>query len=160
MLSKIIGLIKANPQPPSNKLQGLLGVADATWGVAPNGLANVTDGNRDTYSGTGTKTVSGAGNLGYITFDLGSVKTILVGGKFGIWSTANGITCFLQVSNTDSNYRTTATLINGSTNTSEAVIEATPAIVTTRYLKLRFYASGAMDANVKLYELGAWDLGS
>lgn len=154
------GIITKSRSKPRNVLRGILGIADATWGVAPTNLANVTDGNKDTVSGTGTKTLSGSGNIGYITFDLGSIKTVLIGGKIGVWSTANGITAYLQVSDDGNTYRTTTIIISGSTSTSEIIVDCVPAIISTRYIKLRFYGSGAMDANIKLYEFRGWDLGS
>jgi len=74
----------------NNVLRGVLGVASG-WGTAPTNLANCTDGDFTTSTGTGSKVLGAAGVVGELVFDLQSSKTLLVGIKAGIWASVGSI---------------------------------------------------------------------
>ena len=142
---------------PDNALRGILGVASG-WGTDPTNLANATDGDIDTVTGTGNKIMAGAGTCGYIKFDLGSVKTALVGGKIAIWSTAGTIYMYIDQSVDDITWYLSGQPVLGRVVADENIAPPPPVLVTMRYFRLRFYVNAASTIYAKIYEVMAWEL--
>ena len=141
----------------NNILKGKLGVA-SVWDTDPANLENMTDGDLATVTGTGSKVMGAGGSYGHITFDLGSVKTVLVGGKVGIWSTAGNIYCVLEQSDNNITWNgDNGTALNYTTLV-EQVSAFRTHLVTCRYFRLRFYVTAASTAYAKIYEVMAWEL--
>lgn len=149
-----------------NILRGITPTADATWTTPPTDLENITNGNTSTTSGVGQKSLSGAGIIGYITFDLGSVKSFTLNGLINAWaSTGSGqIDMQVQISDDGINYSgTTGDKIGNTTSVTEDIssrltFDNSPSLV-TRYFRLRFYGSAAMTANIRLTEVYGYELG-
>ena len=141
----------------NNILKGKLGVASG-WDTDPANLERVTDGDIDTVTGTGNKIMGGAGFYGYITFDLGSVKTMLLGARVGMWSTAGTTNIYFETSNDNITYRNLQPILCASTAVAEIVSELVAKVVRGRYVRLRLYVSAAATAYAKIYEIMAWEL--
>lgn len=143
----------------NNVLRGVLGVS-SIFTTAPTNLANMTDGDHSTVTGTGTKVMGGAGNFGAITFDLGSITMVIIGARVGIWSSAASAFMFFESS--DDNVTWTSTGIEDSgiqaANIAEQISDSLVAILRGRYVRLRFYVTGAATANAKIYEVYGWKL--
>lgn len=146
--------------PIRNRAKGKLPVA-ALWGVAPTDLVNVTDGDFDTVTGTGSTVLGAAGQLGRILIDLGAVYNVHLRGKFGLWSTAGNITLFWQYSEDAITYRYTSWVSHPIAygQAAEYVMFSLTDFVRARYLQIVFSGTVAMTGNVKIYEVQAIDLG-
>ena len=138
----------------NNVLRGVLGVS-SVFTTAPTNLANMTDGDLASVTGTGTKVMGAAGNWGIITFDLGTVQTVLMGARVGMWTSASS--AFMLFKSSDDNISWTATGIEDSAVMSgaaaEQISDSLSAILTGRYVRLRFYVAAAATVNAKIYEV-------
>jgi len=142
---------------PDNALRGILGVASG-WGTDPTNLANATDGDIDTVTGTGEKVMGGSGNYGIITFDLGSVKTVMVGGRFGLWGTAGTQYIFPETSDDNITWHSAWYEMIRRAAVAEQISESYFMFMAGRYIRLRFYTNIASTAYAKIYEVMAWEL--
>lgn len=143
---------------PKNILRGVVPTASG-WGTAPTNLANCTDGDLSTVTGTGSKVMGGAGDYGYVVFDLGSVKTVLVGFRVGLWSTSNTASVYVDGSPDNVTFYSTTNVNVSNASAVELISDATNcAILTCRYIRLRFNINGAATANAKIYEAMAYEL--
>lgn len=146
----------------NNVLKGKLGIA-SVWDTDPTDLVNMTDGNITTVTGTGTKAILAAGDIGIVTFDLGSIKTVLVGARVGLWRSAGTIYIGVEVSDDNINWiaymvGTVGLYSQASGAAAEALRQLLTTIVTGRYIRLRVYLNAAGTGNVKIYEVMAWEL--
>lgn len=159
------GVLTKSRSKPRNILRGIVPTADG-WDTPPSELANITNGNLESKTGVGVKSLSGAGVIGTIIFDMGSVKSILITSLINAWaSTGSGqIDVQVKVSDDGTNWSsTTGDKCGNCTATEEnyiskIVFDNAPLII-TRYFQLRFYGSAAMTANVRLTEILAYDMG-
>jgi len=142
---------------PDNILKGLLGVA-ADWGTDPTDLENATDGDLAIVTGTGVTIKGAGGTYGTLTFDLGSIKTVLLSGRFGLWSTASTTRILAESSDDNITYRSDWTNLCDITTTAEKVIDSKATILTGRYARIKFHVNAAATANAKIYEVMAWKL--
>jgi len=148
-----------------NMLRGITPTA-STWDTPPSSLGNTTDGNLSSVTGTGTKTLTAAGYVGYLIFDLGyvPVKPLLVGGKFGLWADgAYTLVIYPSQSADNVNFNQNNINIASSRNyQSEYLIPVTPMFLAMRYLRLDFYASNALGTgtvfSAKIYEVWAHEV--
>jgi hypothetical protein len=142
-----------------NLVKGVLPVA-SSWDVDPTNLANATDGDINTSTGTGTSTGKGAfGTYGIISFDLGSVKNVLIGGKVGIWSTIGDSEVYVQASTDGINFYTTSTLLTKFNNV-EKIGWLMSTNIVGRYIEFILTSDSNTTVNTKIYELMLYDLGS
>ena len=146
----------------NNVLKGKLGVA-SVWDTNPTNLINMTDGNVTTVTGTGTKVIIAAGDIGIVTFDLGSIKTVMVGARVGLWRSAGTIYIGVEVSDDNINWIvymivTVGSYSQAASTAAESVRQLLTTIVTGRYVRMRAYLNGAGTGNVKFYEVMAWEL--
>jgi len=141
----------------NNVLRGILGVASG-WGTDPANLENMTDGDIDTVTGTGEKVMGGAGSYGYLTFDLGSIKTVLIGCRVGLWSSAGTAYFYPQESNDLATWRMLTTNVANITSATEKVVPVLSPVLNGRYIRFQFYVNTAATAYAKIYEVAAWEL--
>jgi len=139
-------------------------VATQIWlGRYPTSLENITDGDMSTVSGQGTSVVAGAGAYGKLVFDLGSIKTVLVGARVGVWASAGSQYVWVQSSDDGTTYKgfeSSANSMMGSLSSSEIIMDSFNAGVHTgRYLRVTFYNNAAATGNAKIYEIMAYELG-
>lgn len=153
----IAGKAFADSYPLMNILRGILPVASG-WTTAPTDLANVTDGDIATVTGTGSKNIAAGAVVGYLTFDLGSVKTCIVGARCGVWSATGNSQLFIDSSDDDLTYRQNGNTVIYRASVAEAVVDAIATVVTGRYIRLRFVGSTATTYNVKIYEAYAHEV--
>lgn len=145
-------------QTLKNVLRGITPVA-SMWDTDPTLLTNCTDGNLSTVTGTGSKIMAAAGNFGYLVFDLGTIKTVLIGGRFGLWSTTGTVTIFVDVSDDNITYINAYSSITGATSVAESKKDTdNSALVNGRYIRLRWYVNAAATAYANIYEVAAWEL--
>lgn len=147
--------------PIRNRAKGRLPVA-ATWDVNPTNLANATDGDFDTVTGTGSKAILGIAELGRITMDLGAAYSVNVRAKLGMWSTAGNVyvTLYYSVDNIawyNAFMGGAFTQVVG--NVAEYIVGCNLQFVRARYIRLQFVGSVAQTGYVKIYEVQAIDLG-
>lgn len=143
---------------PINVLRGIVPTA-TTWDTDPTSLANCTDGDHTTVTGTGSKVMGAAGYVGYLNFDLGSIKTFIFGGKVGLWSTAGSVSMYVTVSDDDITYSNNTAVVMIVTTTTELAGFILSKIFTGQYIRLSFYAGSAATANAKIYEVMAYEVG-
>jgi len=149
--------------PRANIFRGITPTA-SVFTTDPTTLSNVTDGDVATVTGTGTKTLSAAGDFGILTFDLGSSKRVLVGGRVGIWN-ANSVAQFAVIESSDDNitWRTGATNYNSYSTgyNAEKISDILSSILEGRYIRIRFgVLSNSGVASVKIYEIWGYELTS
>lgn len=146
---------------PRNILKGIVPVA-STFDTAPTNLANCTDGNITNPAGTGTKAMSAAGTIGALTFDLGSVKTVLIGFRVGVWGAVAAKTAmYIGYGDMAATQGGQCALNNSTSASSEVILSAeSAAVITARYISFTFISgSTATTYNVKPYEFMAYELG-
>lgn len=143
-----------------NLVKGVLPVA-SSWDTPPTNLANATDGDINTVTGTGTSTGKGSfGTYGIIRFDLGSVKNVLIGGKVGIWSSAIGSSeVYVQASTDGINFYPTNALIITFFNV-ELICWLSSSNVVGRYIEFILTSDSNTTVNMNIYELMVYDLGN
>lgn len=144
-----------------NLVKGVLPIAIASsWDTPPTNLANATDGNIDTVTGTGTSTGKGIyGNYGVISFDLGSVKNILVGGKVGLWATTGSSEIYVQASADNIHFYNTDFLLAEYGNI-ERIGWLSSVNVVCRYITFILTSNTNTTVNMKIYELMIYNLGT
>lgn len=126
---------------------------------APDALSNATDGLMSTVTGTGNQSKAVSGDFGYYTFDLGSIKTVLVGGRTGIWSTANTVQICIEASDDDITYVPSGNATGeNSASVTEVIRDLIPKILTGRYIRVRYAISGAAVAYARLYSMMGYEL--
>jgi len=137
------------------------GIAPTTTGfdTAPTNLGNVVDEDWASVTGTGTTTLTAAGVLGRVVFDLGDVYNVMIIGKFGLWSSANRIDLYVHYSDDGVTYIPIGERLGNVISTTESVEYIMIPFIRARYFRIQFNGSGAMDGNVKIYEIMALDLG-
>lgn len=133
----------------------------AIFGTNPTNLTNITDENTTTVSGTGSKTAGGAGEIGTLTFDLGTIKTVSVAGLVEMWQSASTtMYLYLRISDDNNAWRTLKTELTNSNATNTGTIRPlNSSIVTTRYLQFQVYIAGAATGNINIYDLRAYEKG-
>jgi hypothetical protein len=122
---------------------------------ATSNLENATDGDNTTTTGDCYKVMSGSGNVGTFTIDLGSVKKVLISSKYAVWTTAGTITMYWDYKNASGDSYTTYSLSQPTTTTSSepaitAYREMPNPIITARYIQLRIGISTAATTHIKL----------
>lgn len=132
----------------------------AGWGIAPTDLANLTDGDLTTVTGEGSTVKVAAGDIGTITWDLGSIMTVLFGGRLGIRTTASWIDVYAESSDDNIAWRTQGSenFIHAHNSNVEKVSDTYSVILTGRYIRLRAYVANAATGSFKGYEAMAWKL--
>jgi hypothetical protein len=138
------------------------------WDTAPTTLGNITDGDLSTVTGTGSKNMGAAGDYGYVVFDLTTTKTVMVGGRVGVWNdgTQRVTKVFAESSDDNVTYRGptgknsgTGGLGYNQDQTTELIFDGAATILTGRYIRLRFWVSGAANtANAKIYEVYGYEM--
>ena len=141
----------------NNILKGKLGVA-SVWGTDPANLENMTDGDIDTVTGTGEKVMGAAGFYGYIAFDLGSIKTVLLGARVGMWCTTGSVYVYAQSSNNNINWKSAGVTLAAITSVGEYIADIQGHVLNGRYIRLAFSVSTASTAYAKIYEVMGWEL--
>jgi hypothetical protein len=160
-LDTTVKLLAESIRPTYNRLAGVLGVA-TTFDTAPTSLANMTDNDWTTWTGEGVKTLTGAGNVGYLTFDLGAVYPVLIL-AYGNWHRDSGdgtVQLVVQSSEDNSNWvNAGGTGGSGSTNINQGVATG---FAYARYFRLYFLTStaptGSSVFHVKVAEVMALQL--
>lgn len=176
MLARIMSLIKNTP--PRNILRDPVqftsitplnfdaasNIMSATPGT--NKLTNITDGSKDTSSGTFYKAVTGAGEAGNIVFDMGSVKNVLVIVKMQAYVSegTGNLTVFVEGNDDNGStwYGASTSLPQQSCSITSALrtLHTMPFALKYRYIRIRVNApasstvTGQFD-EVRMYELGA-----
>lgn len=137
-----------------------------TWGTAPTSLSNTTDGNPTTSTGTGSKTITTAGEVyGNIIFDRGANWSgpITVGARVALWSTDSTVAVTILESSDGSTFPANAVKVAQRTATTEGThINTGTMIVTTRYFKLSFSAvttDGSTTCYAIIDEVYGWQMG-
>lgn len=136
--------------------RGVVPTAVDSWGSAPNNLANCTDGDATTVTGTGSKTASGT--IGSLLFDLGSAKEVIVTAKVGMWTDTGNITPYMGYSDNGS---TLVTMVIGQSTsaTTEQIRYIGPMYINARYFYIRGYTSTSATGQMKFYDVKAHQLG-
>jgi len=142
---------------PNNIFRGILPVA-ALFDTPPSDLPNVTDGDNATVTGTGTTALGASGLIGNVTIDVGTIKTLLIGSKVGIWSSAASVNVSILSSNDNAMYTSGSSIVASTTSVGENIVETLAKVLTGRYFKFNFSLSGAGTGNVKIYTINAWEL--
>lgn len=127
-------------------------------GSFPSNLINITDNNDNTTSLTAAGRRASGGIIGGIIFDLGAKKRVIIGGKVGLFSSANGVALLVSGSEDDVTYTENASVCNYITSTSEKIIEMYGAVTNGRYIKLSLDINGAGIGLVNFYEILMWEL--
>lgn len=153
-------VINKSPKP-RNILKGVLGVA-SVFDTNPSNLANATDGNTANPTGEGSKVVSGAGDVGYVVFDMKKVTRVLPFLRTGTKTTASTISVYLDAC--DANPETPSNWRLGVTNyatgsTVEMIKDLVMSPVEGRYLRVRFSVAASATGTGKIYEMAAYELG-
>jgi hypothetical protein len=139
----------------------------AGWDTDPTDLANSTDGDFDTATGTGINTAVAAyaDGGGSIKFDLGAVYNVAILGKILIGNTLVGgglVGCRLSVSEDDITYIPCVSnnmwVVNWATNET-VVLFPCMVLARCRYISLYVNNAAAAQTDIKLgiYELKALD---
>lgn len=126
----------------------------------PTDLGNVTDGDLTTASATGSKVMGASGVYGYLIFDMGSAKNVIISAKVGIWSTASTTSAYLETSPDGTNWVTVGanTIRPAGTSASEVINSVLINGVHTRYFRIRFSVGAAATAYAKIYTVTAYAL--
>jgi hypothetical protein len=155
------GIITKSRSKLRNLLIGNVPTA-ALWDTPPSDLANVTDGNHTTSTGTGTKSTSGAGTVGTITFDLNDTPSspLLLSIHAGVSVSNNNLYIYVDQSSDNFNAVTynEGQSVGGSGSPTESKISIAPTMISERYFRIRFYTSAAATGTVKIYECKLFQL--
>lgn len=147
-----------------NVLKNVVGVPNVTWGTAPADIANLTDENDATHVTAGSTVIAAtSGGIGEIRFDLGGPGNYLITHKVGLKSTTGTIFVYVESSPDNLDY----TAINyiklvDIASTTEKEVDTIPAFSSKRYLRLRYFVSGATNpftCAVRPIDLRAFRLG-
>lgn len=135
-------------------------LATQIWiGKFPTNLSNTTDGSFTTVSGTATVSLSAGGNIGFIEYDLGTNRVYIVSARIGLWSSAGDILIYLDAFTSSGSSPLSVNSVYNITATTENTNSILTKIVYGRYLVFRFRLNAAGTANVKIYEVGAYEVG-
>lgn len=137
-----------------NLLKDITPVA-TSWGTAPTNLNNITDGDITTASGTGFKTTTASGAVGAIIYDLGSVKTVILQAKMGIWTSSGSIAAFIKSSDDSFNTEKDSFTIGTYTTTGELILHSPYIRLQARYIALKVQNNAAATGNAKIYHFEA-----
>lgn len=143
--------------PLVNGSSAILPVA-SNWGTPPSSLANATDNDLATVTGTGSKVLGAAGQYGIIDITLPTSELYLVASKVGIWTSAGEARVYVQCKANGSTYTDSGNVMVRTTMASESVIYIEPVIIVGPDLRLIFYGSAAGTFNAKIYEIFAFAL--
>lgn len=150
-------IIFSDLYPVKNRLKGIIPTA-STWDTAPTNLERCTDLNWDTPTGTGSKVMGAAGNMGFITFDMGAEYKVTLRGKIGVWVTAALIYIYVDIWD--------GTAWVGNPNAlyywgplAETIGSWATHAFKAQIFRLRFYVNNPCTGYAKLYEVQAIDLG-
>jgi hypothetical protein len=138
-------------------LAGLTPTASG-WGTAPTNLANICDGDWTTATTAGQSNKTSANSsLGNITIDLGSIQTVDLMAKLGVWDNiSTGVNVKWQWSSDGTTWITDAQGAGYLGASSQTLFYPFTIGITARYVGLLFQNSGANEsANVVIYEIGA-----
>lgn len=131
-----------------------------SWSNNPTPTANITDGDYTTAAQGDTTTV-GAGTVGTVSIDLGSVYTVQLRVKAGISSDSGSVTGYWYYSDDGATYNNLSGLsILNRTSATEKIIYCSAAFANIRYLQFALTASGAQTSTIKLYAIEAMDFDS
>jgi len=146
--------------PIKNRARGRLPVA-SIFDVNPTNLANATDGDFNTVTGTGNKTIVGVATLGRVAIDLGGIYNVHLRVKCGLWSTAGTVDAYSWGSTDNVTYYRISwkSLLQVIGQIAEYIIHNQIEFVRARYLYMDFVGQAAMTGYVKIYEIQAIDLG-
>jgi hypothetical protein len=127
---------------------------------ATNLLANATDGNYATSSAVGSKALSSNSTVGLISYDLGTVRSVLFKCRCNAWSGSGSITAVIQTDE-DTNYSVATPTLATATSTSEDYNSrmAFAHHLVGRYIRLKFAttgSSGSYSAYVRLKDCAAY----
>lgn len=96
------------------------------------------------------------GTAGYVTFDIGTPKTLILAAKVGISTDAGSTTVYLDAGET-TGYAGSAS--QSSSASSETIKIINLPGVYARYIRLRAYTSQAATPTVKVYQIVGYDIG-
>lgn len=135
-------------------------LATQIWvGKYPTTLTNATDGNVSSVADTGTKVISVAENTGYITVDFGTIKTVLITAKIGVYSSAGTSDVYVEESDDNTNWRNTSNSILSVATATELINWTHEKLLSARYVRFRCRNSAAATCNYKFYEIIAHEMG-
>ena len=139
-----------------NRLKGLTATL-YNFTTDPTNLANITDEDWTTVSGTGVRICSGANEIAQLHYDLGAVRTVLLVAKVGLWASTGTISFIFLFSLDGITWVTTSGLnqiqISG---TSESVRYAQTVLVRARYIGARILnGTAGATMSAKFYEFAA-----
>ena len=138
-----------------NRVLGIVPTV-ANWDTDPTNLERATDNDWTTVTGTGQTALLGAGDVGQLIFDLGVIRTVLIGAKFGEWVTASSLSCYLEYSLDGIAWvQWTDAVHTGMAGGVEQFRFPKAHLVRLRYFRFKWYLNGAGTANVKIYEVQA-----
>jgi hypothetical protein len=149
----------------ANRIAGKTPVA-SVWDTNPTNLANSTDGDWTTSTGTGTKSMTAAGVFGQLVWDMGATYNVQVRGLVGIGhSTGGSVTIFVDFSTDNLNWTKAAQYYGQCLiewiNTTIAY-NLGPVFGRGRYVRLRWNCAdaGTYTGSGYVTELQAIDLGA
>ena len=140
-----------------NLLRGVVPVASG-WDTPPSNLENCTDGNISTATGTGQTVKGGAGDFGYLVFDLGSIKFVDVS-LISITSSNTGNTAILIESSDDNNTWRSSYYASTLTITTTAALKPVLKVACMgRYIRIRYNLSAAGTATAIINNVSAVEI--
>lgn len=153
------GIVTKSRTKPRNVLRGVVPTQD-TFTTIPTNLERCTDGDYTTATGAGSKVMDGSGTFGNLIFDMGSIKTVLVGARVGMWADKGTTTLYISGSDDNITYRVISNSSQSHTATSESIRDGSfPTIFNCRYIRLTFSTSTASTPQMKIYQVTAHELG-
>jgi hypothetical protein len=124
----------------------------------PTNLENATDGDITTCTGVAQKILGYAATGGTFVFDMGKVRTVLVGFILGVKTTASAIQIFIDSSDDNITYRNTSMVNNSTGSTSKVIMNGLSSLLTGRYIRIRAVNTGAGTIDVEVYQCMAYEL--
>ena len=156
----MIGGVTKARNKPRNVLRGIVPTASA-WDTAPTNLDRITDGDYTTETGEGSK-ASGGGAYGYLSFDLGASKLIMISGLWSTYSSTGNTYCYLSYGEQSNFSDARTTLLSsktGATTKSAGLSEPTyNPVFKSRYIRLQFNVSTTATAYAVINQLAAHEL--
>jgi len=136
--------------------------AASGWDTDPSSLENCVDGDNTSKTGVGSTTVGGAAVYGYVSFDLESVRNVIITAKLEAHSSASTTTCYIENSVDGTTWYPVHANVIYATGTATSADVSYSTIVTSvhgRYFRIRFNVGGAATAYGTLYTVSAYDIG-
>jgi hypothetical protein len=124
----------------------------------PTNLENATDGDITTCTGVAQKILGTAGTGGTFVFDMGEVRSVLVGFILGVKTTASTLQLFIESSDDNITYRTASLNNNATSSTSKVIRDGLSSLLTGRYIRIRAVNTGAGTIDVEVYQCMAYEL--